>query len=312
MTVVADLWRPRSTCGPHCLPRPAQAPAAPLPTRSRRLLALIGTLVLGAVLLPVLPLLTVRGRYLVGRAWARLVLRALGVRLLARGRVPQQRALLTANHISWLDVVAILAVAPARMVAKHEVRRWPLIGTLAIAAGTIFIDRSRPRELPATVADAAAALVSGAVVAVFPEGTTWCGVGAGGCESAGRFRPAMFQAALDAKAVVVPLTLAYSTGRGRDGTTAAAYLGDDTLWASLCRVLAVRDLTLTVTAAPAVHPEAAATRRSLARIAESAVRMIPVPCGRAPHRSAEQASPVLVPPHAERSPIESGALGLAA
>lgn len=68
MTVVADLWRPRSTCGPHCLPRPAQAPAAPLPTRSRRLLALIGTLVLGAVLLPVLPLLTVRGRYLVGRA----------------------------------------------------------------------------------------------------------------------------------------------------------------------------------------------------------------------------------------------------
>jgi 1-acyl-sn-glycerol-3-phosphate acyltransferase len=290
VTAADPLWRPRSSCGPHCLPEPGQIGLASAATRARRLAALAGVLLLGALLLPVLPVLGPRGRHVVARTWARAVLRALGIRLVARGRMPQRRALLTANHISWMDVVAILAVAPARLVAKHEVRCWPLIGTLAVAAGTIFVDRTRPRRLPQTVADTAAALRQGGVVAVFPEGTTWCGVRAGGCAALGRFRPAIFQAAIDARAAVVPLTLGYYAGPGREGTTAAAFLGDETLWASLRRVLAVRDLTITITAAPAVHPDASATRRALARIAESAVRIAPRPV------AARAAYPVLGEP----------------
>lgn len=312
---VADaLWQPRSSCGPQCLPAPGQVAPASVLIQAVRLTALVGTLLLGALLLPVLPLLGERGRPAVGRTFARAVLAALGVRLVARGRVPQQRALLAANHISWLDVVAILAVAPARLLAKHDVRGWPLIGTLAAAAGTIFVDRTRPRRLPRTVADAAAALRARGVVAVFPEGTTWCGVDAGGCEAGGRFRPAMFQAAIDARAIVVPLTLGYSAGPGQEGTTAAAFLGDDTLCVSLLRVLAVRELTITITAAPAVHPAASATRRALARIAESAVRMVPVAAGRsgAHPASRDPRSPVLVLPRPQPASTDPEALGLAA
>jgi 1-acyl-sn-glycerol-3-phosphate acyltransferase len=311
--MIDGLWQPRSSCGPHCLPAPGQVAPAAVRTQAVRLVALVGTLLLGALLLPVLPVLGDRGRHAVGRTWARAVLAALGVRLVARGRVPQQRALLTANHISWLDVVAILAVAPARLLAKHDVRGWPLIGTLAAAAGTIFIDRARPRRLPRTVADTAAALGSGGVVAVFPEGTTWCGVAASGC-AAGRFRSAMFQAAIDARAVIVPLTLGYAAGPDRDGTTAAAFLGDDTLWMSLRRVLAVRELTITVTAAPAVHPDTSATRRALARIAEAAVRMVPVTAGRAVANpiAPQSGSPVLVRPRREPAPADPEVLGLAA
>lgn len=319
MTVVApaidELWQPRSSCGPHCLPASGRGARASVPTQARRLVALAGTLLLGLLLLPVLPVVGGRGRHAVGRTWARAVLAALGVRLVSRGRVPQRRALLTANHISWLDVVAILAVAPARLLAKHDVRGWPVIGPLAAAAGTIFIDRTRPRRLPETVADAAAALRSGGVVAVFPEGTTWCGVSASGCAAAGRFRPAMFQAAIDAHAVIVPLTLGYAAGPGREGTTtAAAFLGDETLWVSLRRVLAVRELTITITAAPAVHPAASATRRALARIAESAVRMVPIPAGRpVPARAASTAgSAVLVLPPPEPASTEPEAFDLAA
>lgn len=258
---MSPLWQPRSTCGPACLPATERGTRASRVRQSARFVALLGALLLGVTLLPVLPLLNGRGRRVAARTWARAVLAALGVRLAARGRPPAGRALLVANHISWLDVVALMAAAPVRMVAKHDVRRWPVIGALAAAGGTIFIDRTRPRRLPDTVAQVAAALRAGGPVAVFPEGTTWCGV------AAGRFRPAMFQAALDAGATVVPVSIRY--GRG---ATTAAFLGDDSLWTSLRRVLAVPRLEVTLTATPALHPEATATRRQLARVAEAAVR----------------------------------------
>jgi 1-acyl-sn-glycerol-3-phosphate acyltransferase len=273
--VMSTIWQPRSDCGPQCLPGAGETPTVCAVRQAGRLVAMLGALLLGVGLLPVLPLLPWRGRHAAGRMWARVVLRALGISLAVRGGLPERRALLVSNHISWLDIVAVLAVSPARMVAKHEVRQWPVIGPLAAAGGTIFVDRTRPRDLPGTVADVAAALRSGGVVAAFPEGTTWCGVTStpSGCSAGGRFRPAVFQAAIDAGAVVVPLTLRYRISNDREGTTAAAFLGDDSLWESLRRVLAVRGLVVSLTAAEALHPDASAGRRRLARVAESAVRL---------------------------------------
>lgn len=261
---MSDLWRPRSSCDTSCLPRDGGMPTVTLRARVGRLLAVVGVLLAGAALLPVLPLLSAARRSAVGRSWARAVLRCLGVRLVVRGRLPRRRALLVANHVSWLDIVVLLAIAPARLLAKREVRGWPVIGWLAAAGGTIFVDRARPRLLPRTVSTVAGALREGAVVAVFPEGTTWCGT------AAGRFRPAMFQAAIDAGAVVVPVRLSFRMVDGRR-TTAAAFLGDDTLWESVRRVLRIRGLVVAATAAEALHPDATATRGMLARVAESAV-----------------------------------------
>ena len=100
---------------------------------------------------------------------------------------------MVANHVSWLDVVVLLAHLPARMLAKREVRGWPVVGRLAVAMGTVFIDRDRPRTLPARVAAVAGALRDGGVVVAFPEGTTWCG------RTGGPLRPAVFQAAVEAR-----------------------------------------------------------------------------------------------------------------
>ncbi|MGV9371690.1 lysophospholipid acyltransferase family protein [Micromonospora tulbaghiae] len=269
----AGLWRPASGCGPDCLPPPA-APDVSRLRRAGRLLGVLGMLLAGtglAVLLPLLP--AARGRAAL-RGWARWTLRTLGVRLLVRGRAPRGRALLVANHVSWLDVLAVLAVSPARMLAKREVRRWPLVGALAAAAGTVFVDRSRPRDLPATVAQVAGALRSGRSVAVFPEGTTWCGA-ATDCRPSGGFRPAMFEAAVAAGAPVVPLRIGYRYAG--DPSTLPAFLGEETLWASVRRVLAARGLTVSVTLSAALHPGEGADRRSLARIAEAAIHPSPRP-----------------------------------
>ncbi|MEU7573880.1 lysophospholipid acyltransferase family protein [Micromonospora sp. NPDC049240] len=266
-----DLWRPASGCGPRCLPH-AAAPDVSALRRVGRLLGVLVMLVVGAGLAAVLPLLPAADRRAALRAWARTTLRALGVRLVVRGRPPRRRALLVANHVSWLDILAVLAVSPARMLAKREVRRWPVLGALAAAAGTIFVDRSRPRALPVTVARVADALRAGHPVAVFPEGTTWCGAPSG-CRPTRGFRPAMFEAAVVAGAPVVPLGIGYR--HAGDASTLPAFLGAETLWASLRRVLAARDLTVSVTVAAALHPADGADRRLLARAAEVAIHPAP-------------------------------------
>ncbi|MEV4538008.1 lysophospholipid acyltransferase family protein [Asanoa sp. NPDC049518] len=262
-----SLWRPRNDCGIPCLDTAEQPTEAPKAIQVLRFVRLLGALVFGALLIPVLPLLHEAGRDRVARAWGRATLAALGVRLRVRGRSPRGGSLVVANHVSWLDIVTLLAVAPGRMLAKVEVRNWPLFGKLAASGGTIFIDRARPKTLPDTVADVAAALRAGAVVTVFPEGTTGCG------ESVGPFRPAMFQAAVDAGATIVPVALRY-------GGPAASFIGDETLWASVRRVLALRTPVASVSVAPALHPEPEASRRALARVAQAAVGtpvFVPVP-----------------------------------
>ncbi|MDP9797557.1 1-acyl-sn-glycerol-3-phosphate acyltransferase [Catenuloplanes nepalensis] len=275
----APLAQPRSNCDSGCLPVSSFHRRVSGLRRAVRAVALVGALTSGLALLPFLPFLTGSGRHAAGRWWARAVLAAAGVRLVVRGAgaVPRRRALLVANHNSWLDTVALLAVSPARMTAKHDIRHWPVIGVLATLVGTIFIDRRHPRMLPATVARIAAALREDGLVAVFPAGTTGCG-GAGGPghradnSLTGRWRPAVFQAAVDAGAVVVPIRLSYREGANGPDSTIATFLSAESLFACAFRVIAVRGLTAVVTVEPALHPDLDADRKVLARAAEGVVR----------------------------------------
>jgi 1-acyl-sn-glycerol-3-phosphate acyltransferase len=263
--MVADsLWLPRSTCDTYCLPSVESVPRVSPIRAVGRLVAALAVIAAAVALLPVIPVVPTAARTRLMGQFARVLLGACGVRHALRGRLPRRGALIVANHVSWLDVLVLLAYTPARLLAKHEVRCWPVIGWIARRAGSVFIDRNRPRALPGTVAAVATVLRSGAVVAAFPEGTTWCG------RAGGRFRPALFQAAVDAGVPVVPVTLRFQLGVDT-GTTIAAYIGEDTLGASVRRVLTARGLRITVRAHPALYPEPGASRKILARAAESVV-----------------------------------------
>jgi 1-acyl-sn-glycerol-3-phosphate acyltransferase len=270
--VTGTLWQPRSACGPACLPSPVDTGAVAAPVAVLRLLRLAAVLLAAGLAAPVLALARPPVRRRALRRFAGAALRALNVTVAVHGPVRQPRALLVANHVSWLDILVLLSGAPAgsrvpvdlRLVAKAEVRDWPVIGRLAATAGTIFIDRSRPRLLPATVAAVREALARGERVAVFPEGTTSCG------RDTGPFRPAMFQAAIEARAAVVPVRLRYRLPGG-GATTAAAYVGDETLLRSLRRVLPLPGLRVEIRACSAIHPDPHASRRVLAHLAGAAV-----------------------------------------
>ncbi|MFD5737263.1 lysophospholipid acyltransferase family protein [Streptomyces sioyaensis] len=202
------------------------------------------------------------------RGHAAALLDALGIRIegaaaLSAGDGPG--TLVVANHISWLDILALLAVEPVTLLAKREVGGWPVVGGLARRAGTHFIDRTNPRRLPDSVRQVTELLGSGRSVAVFPQATTWC------TAEQGAFRRATFQAALDAGAPVRPVTLDY-TQQGLPSTV-AAFCGEDTFAGSLRRVLAARGLTIRVTAHPALTAaDKDLDRRELAALAARAVR----------------------------------------
>ena len=237
----------------------------------------LGVVVLAA--LAVAPLLagSRRDRWL--SACSRAALRAAGVELRVAGGDPVGGALVVANHVSWIDVLALNAVQPVRMLAKREVRGWPLIGGLAELTGAVFVDRAGLHALPATVAATADALRAGAAVGVFPEGTTWCG------GAAGPFRRAAFQAAIDAGAPVRPVAIAFLLA---DGTPAraAAFVGDQSLLDSLLRIIRLPRLRCEVTVLP---PVTGGDRRDLAARAAVAVGAVtgvahPLPALVAPAR----------------------------
>jgi 1-acyl-sn-glycerol-3-phosphate acyltransferase len=106
------------------------------------------------------------------------------------------------------------------------------------------------------------------VVAAFPEGTTWCG------RTGGPLRPAVFQAALGARATIAPMRIRFALAGGAP-TTVAAFIGTDTLWASVRRVIAARGLVVTLRAHPPIHPGPDSghgrTRRALAAVVQAVV-----------------------------------------
>lgn len=257
---------PVAPCGDACLT--TGEPSVGRVRQAARITAAVGVILMA---LPVSPALVVlRGRARIGllRFLFSSLLRAFGVRLAVHGDrdFPDsgRGALVVNNHISWLDIVAINAVRPMRALAKSEIAGWPVLGGLVARGGSIFLDREKLTTLPGTIAELAEALRGGALVSVTPEGTTWCGL------ASGKFTTATFQAAIDGGVPVRPLALRYRLADGRE-TSRPAFIGPESLIASLRRVAALRGLVLDVHICPEIAPGRAADRRELAELAESAV-----------------------------------------
>ncbi|WP_206790642.1 1-acyl-sn-glycerol-3-phosphate acyltransferase [Amycolatopsis sp. MtRt-6] len=292
---MSHAWMPSSPCGDGCLT--ADDPVVGFWRRALRFTAAISVVLAAVVSAPLLLVAPGRDRLL--RLVFRGMLRAFGVRLDIRGgadflTAPAGRgALVVNNHISWLDIVAINALRPMRALAKKEIAGWPVLGGLVRRGGSIFLDRERLTTLPATMASLADALRTGSLVSVTPEGTTWCGL------ASGRFTTATFQAAIDGGVPVRPIALRYRLADGRE-TSRPAFIGPESLIASLRRVAALRGLVLEIHVCPEIAPGRAETRRELAALAEAAVHSalgtVQIPAQQRRRTPRRQTAPLASPP----------------
>ena len=139
--------------------------------------------------------------------------------------------LLAANHISWLDIVVIHAARHCRFISKADIQHWPVVGTLATGAGTLYIERESRRDAMRVVHHMAERLSLGEVLAVFPEGTTGDG------RELLPFHANLLQAAIAARAPVLPIALRFVRKDSGEPHPAPIFVGETTLigsiWATL-------------------------------------------------------------------------------
>ena len=200
--------------------------------------------------------------------WSRKLLDILHVRLEAHGshhQADMHGRLLVANHISWLDVIAMNAVVPACFVAKSEVRNWPLLGWLCHRAGTLFIKRDIRRDTVRINHNISATLKRGECIALFPEGTsTDSGL-------PGHFHSSLLQGAIDANACICPVAIRYHDGTGKANSD-AAYVDDMSFMQSLWKILCSPALHVSLFYLPPL-PCTGKNRRLLAAETQGSIHM---------------------------------------
>ncbi|HUE64912.1 MAG TPA: 1-acyl-sn-glycerol-3-phosphate acyltransferase [Rhizomicrobium sp.] len=144
--------------------------------RLRAALLIVGFFLLTLACMPVqwlfLRLGNPAARTFPGR-YHRMVVALFGIHIRVTGEpVTGEGVLLIANHTSWADILIFSAVTPLCFVAKAEVARWPLFGTLARLQRTVFVERARRTTTGEIRDEIRERLLAGDTLLLFPEGTS--------------------------------------------------------------------------------------------------------------------------------------------
>lgn len=201
----------------------------------------------------------------------RIVCRILGIRVKVIGKPPAQGPVLIAsNHVSWLDIVTLSAVAPLSFIAKREVNRWPFFGSLARLQRTVFVHREKRLETGNSRDEMQQRFKDSDILVLFPEGTSSDGF------NVLPFKSAFFGAAEYEGVLVQPVSLAYSGHRNlpmnRRLMPFYAWYGLMDLAPHLWQALAMGPIEATVVCHPPLSLSGEMNRKALARHAETLVR----------------------------------------
>lgn len=172
----------------------------------------------------------------VKNSWAKMVLQDFGFTLTVEGvQPPPGSFILVGNHISYLDIPVLMAALPeVTFIAKDDLKKWPIIGACAAAAGTIFVDRKSGRHgrlVKNQIVDVLK--TKNKKVAVFPAGTT-------SLDERFPWKKGIFKSAQQAAIPVQLFHIDYTPLRE------SAYVDDDQLLKSMFRILRVKDKEKTV------------------------------------------------------------------
>ena len=168
----------------------------------------------------------------------RRTLRFLQVEPQASGPIPS-RGLLISNHLSYLDILVLSSLTPAVFVSKHDVKYWPVFGQFAVLAGTVFVDRRRRFQVGPINDEITAALKQGALVVLFPEGTSTNG------QTLLPFKSSLLEPATNPAWPLAIGWIHYEIDDG-DASNEVCYWGDHTFFPHMLNLLSKRRVRATV------------------------------------------------------------------
>ena len=154
-----------------------------------------------------------------------------------------ETGVLVCNHLSYLDIIVLASKRPMVFVSKSEVRRWPVIGSMAVRGGTIFLERGRKTNVPSTLEEISMVLQQGLVVVLFLEGTS------SGGESVLPFRSSLLEPAAKTDWPVVPGAIRYQVSEG-SVSQEICYWGEMTFLPHLLNVLTKTQIEASVVFGP--------------------------------------------------------------
>jgi 1-acyl-sn-glycerol-3-phosphate acyltransferase len=236
----------------------------------------------------------------------RILCALIGIRISEVGRRSTAApALILSNHVSWLDICVITALAPVVFVAKSEVAEWPVFGWLAKLQRTIFINRQARHQTGAATREIASRLLGGDAVVLFAEGTSSDGIRVLPFRSSlvGAVHHALGNTTHHTHITVQPMSLAYvgfgGVPMGRGLRERVAWYGDADLIPHLLYVLSSGAVDVTVSWGEATAYDMSADRKAIARDAEKSVRRMTAAALRAKPPAQTPSAPVPGPrqPH---------------
>lgn len=136
------------------------------------------------------------------------MLRSLGISVESRGTLPD-RGMVACNHLSYLDILVLAATAPSTFISKYQVKFWPVFGWFGILSGTLFLRRERKSHAVEVSNQFGRVIESGALLTVFPEGTSTNG------RVVKPFHSTLFQPAAKQDWKVTPAWLTYEMEAGQ-------------------------------------------------------------------------------------------------
>lgn len=198
------------------------------------------------------------------RLWGRWTLWVLNCRLEVTGAPPKPPFFLVANHLSYVDVLALTATLGPVFIAMAEMSGWPLFGKMMATSQQLFIDRNGSKDVARVLASIHEVLDQDDGIIVFAEARCSRGL------TVLPFRPALIEAAAVRKFPVHHATISYRTPPGSPAPSdAIAWWRWEPFGGHLGRFLRLPGFTATLHFGS--EPVPASNRKVMARTLHEAV-----------------------------------------
>lgn len=200
---------------------------------------------------------------------SRMSLRVMGIPLHTIGTPMKHHGAVVANHSTWLDIFSLNACQRVFFVSKAEVAKWPGIGPLARASGTVFIARDRKDAARQKILFEER-LHMGHKLLFFPEGTSTDSL------RVLPFKPTLFAAFFAPELIdevyIQPVSVRYTAPAGAEPRF-YGWWGDMEFAPSLIKYLKTRKQgAITVVFHDPIAVKDVPNRKDMARLCEEAVR----------------------------------------